>query len=98
MMIVVSVLGIAVVALGGGVGAVRARGAGEVQRERALQVLEYQAAARHPDAAVTAALLQELPDAKLVVTASAGTRRVSVSWAQGSGRAHRDLVLAGETP
>ena len=99
LMVAVSMLGISILAFAGGVARMRGQAAGEVQRERALQVLEYEstifANGGHRDPAVAAALMDLIPDGKLETIRSGGTVRLTVSWASGASRQSRELVLAG---
>jgi type II secretory pathway pseudopilin PulG len=68
-----------------------------VQRERALQVLEYEAAGivsgERVDPAATEALLAPLPGARLESRSSSGIRTLSVTWQSPRGETRRDLFV-----
>jgi prepilin-type N-terminal cleavage/methylation domain-containing protein len=102
MMIAVAMLGITVSGVGGAIARLRLQAKGEVQRERALQVLDYEASLLEDggrrDAAVGKALLELIPEGRLESARSGGTTRLTVSWAAGTGRTSRELILAGEGP
>ena len=98
MMITVAILGIVAVSTSDGVLQVKRHSALALQRERALQVLEYEAAAvvsgRPVDAAATKALLELLPEARLDSRRSNGLRTLRVTWKSArGGDAHHELVL-----
>lgn len=97
MMIVVAILGILAVASLEGGSYFRAHAILAVQRERALQVLEYEAAGistgRRVDPAATAALLAPLPSSRYESRSSAGVRTLSVTWQSPRGETRRELFL-----
>lgn len=102
LMITVSILGIAAAAGVDGVLQTKRHSALALQRERALQVLEYEAAAivsgRPVDAAATRSLLEALPEGRLESRSSNGLRTLRVCWKSArGGDALRELVLL-ETP
>lgn len=97
MMIAVAILGIVGTATTGIVTEVRRQGTRAVQRERALQVLEYEAAAavssRPVDASAQQALLQLLPEGTVTSRKAAGLRTIEVTWLEDGTRRRRELVL-----
>lgn len=102
MMITVAILGIVAVSTSDGVLQVKRHAAFALQRERALQVLEYEAAAivsgRPVDAEATAVLLALLPEGRLESRRSSGLRTLRVTWKSArGGDGRRELVLL-ETP
>lgn len=97
MMIVVAILGIASAATLDGGSRFRAHSVLSMQRERALQVLEYEAAGistgQPVDAAATGVLLKQLPGARLESRSSSGVRRLTVLWQSPRGETRRDLFV-----
>lgn len=97
LMITVAILGIVAVAGFDSGGRLRQHGVLSLQREKALQVLEYEAAAvttgRPVDAAVTKELLAPLPGSRFETRSSNGVRRLSVAWQTPRGEVRRELFL-----
>lgn len=98
LMITVAIIGIAASAGVDGILQVKRHSAFALQRERALQVLEYEAAAvvsaRPVDAAASRALLEQIPEGKLESRRSNGVRTLRVSWRSArGGNAQREIVL-----
>lgn len=97
MMIVVAILSIVSIAGINSAGRLRQHSTLALQRERALQVLEYEAAAistgRPADAGATSALLATLPGARLESRSSNGMRRLAVLWTTPGGETSRELFL-----
>ena len=74
-----------------------------MQRERALQVLEYQANALvhgvPSDPAQLAALLREIPEGKLEARpAGEGMKALTVRWRSPQGESQRTLVVFARKP
>ncbi len=102
LMIAVAIIGIASVAAGDAAREMRARALEPVQRERALQWLEYQAGALSagttPSPEVSARLLAELPEATVAQRREKDVVYLTVSWkAPGGRRASRELAVIGRT-
>ena len=101
LMIVVSLLGIAVTGAWGMQASILQKQAAEVmQRERALQVLEYQAGAivrgEKADAQQLEALLRAVPSGRLETRAAGeGLTELTVHWPSPRGEATRTLVVFG---
>ena len=93
-MIAVAIIGISVIAFAGSAAQLRRDAMNEVVQERALQCLEYEAAAisigRAPDPETRARLLELLPGGRLEHRQSA----IAVSWESDSGRHERTLTVA----
>ena len=105
LMITVAILGIlAAGAIGAGTATAHRQTGEVIQRERAQQVLEYEASAlmrgEPDDPALRAALLQELKGATLQVSpAGEGLWLLSVRWELASGHpAERTLLGFGRRP
>jgi prepilin-type N-terminal cleavage/methylation domain-containing protein len=101
-MITVAVLGLVIAAGADGVVQTRKHSALALQRERALQVLEYEAAAlvtgKPVDPAISRELLMMLPAARFESRGSGGVRTLRVTWVSPrGGETQRELVLM-ETP
>lgn len=98
LMIVVAIMGITAAAAGVTASHVRATGLVEVQRERALLLLEYQASclstAKEPEAAVRDRLEAPLPDVVLTESRAGSATTLRVDWRDPLGRsAHRSLTV-----
>ncbi len=96
---------VAVLAVGGYVAAdaavaVRRQATEVALRERALQVLEFEAGAlltrTAGDPGVRSKLLDELPDAMIDTRTQGAATYVTVSWGAGPRRASRTLVVLAE--
>ena len=101
LMIVVALLGIAATGAWGMQTAVLQKQAAEVmQRERALQVLEYQAGllmrGEKADPQQLEALLREIPSGRLETRATGeGLTELTMRWTSQRGEATRTLVVFG---
>ena len=99
LMVAVAIGGILVTTASAGLGFLQRRSAQTLHEERALQVLEYQAAAHvqrvPPDAAVRDALLAELPHATLTSSFRDGLTTWEVRWRTGGEVRSRRLSVLG---
>ena len=96
-MVAVAMLGILAVSGADGVDQLKRHSISALQRERALQVLEYEAAAivsgRPVDPAATRALLELLPEGRLESKARGGRRTLTVTWAAQGKTRRRELIV-----
>ena len=100
-MITVAILGISTLAITQGAAYTRSHATAILQRERALQVLEYEAGLRirgeSGDDATRRLLLDLLPEATYERRAEPGGETLVVSWISRGKRVKRELFLAGST-
>jgi len=101
LMVAVAIGGITAAGAVGGVTHLQRMAAGELHRERALQVLEYEAASRlggppsRPE--VRARLLAELPHGTFQLTRGPEHTLLTVRWSVDGKTHHRSLPLVGVT-
>jgi prepilin-type N-terminal cleavage/methylation domain-containing protein len=104
LMIAVAIVGIvATGAVGAQTCLLREQSAEIMQRERALQVLEYEASALMrgvaDDPAQREALLKEIPQGRLRISAAGdGLWSLTVRWQRPGGEAARTLLVYGRKP
>lgn len=102
LMIAVAIAGIAVVAGSAGVGQLSRMSADALHRERALQVLEYEASARvagkRTDPMVRRRLLSELPRGSFTATQRSTHVELEVHWWVDHRRHEQTLALVGVSP
>jgi prepilin-type N-terminal cleavage/methylation domain-containing protein len=97
LMIVIALIGISTVVAGNAAYKQQSDGLAELQRERAAQVLEYQAeclaSGRPASPATMARLIENLPGAHVAREREAATTRLVVSWRAPSGQVQRRSLV-----